>query len=368
MGLNLRKNFPNKFRGCLKFVVLLPATAGLVSACFGGSGEKVEFSDTSGSAVSTNMISSKLGTGLSHLSTSPSTLRQIQDDIFSPLAVPMDPLDSMQGMLNSRPRETQPQQSPEELRRMKRQNDKRKNWAFANMNVLEGTSGSDPDSDRDKDSSLLSLDGPDKKSDSVIEEFVNGKGDKGATNQPQTIEWYSAAGEGRENSFASKSGANAGGLHGSWGQAPVRDFFADEQSADHSSSDEYGFHNDISPARAAADFSAVTKQRDAFREILNVPSSASAYDSSGGFGNSSSRSSAAALFNPPTPAASYGGTRSSIFNSSDAYGSSYGSHTVQPVNPTPITPSGPLGNSVNSPEAVQQLLDPYSSVMRKPTL
>jgi len=353
-----------KVRMGLRTVALLSASAGLMGVCLAGPGEKVEFSDTGSSAPSTNKISVRLGADLSHLNNNPGALRQIQDDIFSPLAPPLDPLDSMQGVFSTPPdQQNQQQPTPAEARRAKRQSDKRKNWAFANMNVLDGTSSGETDPEEDQDS--ISLDGHDKNSDSVIEEFVNGKSGKGATNQVQIIQWYTSAGQERENSFSASGGNRQNGPHASWVQAPTRDFFGDDQGADHASGDTFGFHGEVSAARAAADFSALTRQRDAFREVLDAPAGGNAAGGSGVFG---SRSSAASLFSAPNPAAaSFSAPHSSLFGSGDtSYGAAYKPRTYETA--VPAGPAGPLGNAATSPAAVQQLLDPYSSVMKRPPL
>jgi hypothetical protein len=163
-----------------RLAALLAASVGAsVVAHAGGHGEKIEFSEpTTPITTTASNLTEKVSPGMNRLNPAPSAFKQVQEDLFRPLANSLNTVDSMQGVM-SLPAPPQPRAVPTKHQRQLM--DQRKNWAFTDLNDLypdasveESLGVNDPEADKDKNAKNYSP---------LIEKYFNRLGQKGGTNR-----------------------------------------------------------------------------------------------------------------------------------------------------------------------------------------
>ncbi len=334
-------------RGIARGYVL--AVLALLGCCFelmARAGEKIEFS-TAGSATNSSGNTSSAASDFNRLNPTPNAFKQMQDDLLHPIKSEQSPVDSMQGVMTlPKPgRQQQQQTTPAAAARAKRARDKKKNWAFANMNDLESNSDS---ADSGENAAWSSSDSKEKSETTVIEEFVFGAADSAATNsqaQAQRVQWSEVMKQGHSSkgdsfadstSFGSRTASGTGATDNS--------LLSDNRTGTSSSLGSGSSARDRFAAPSMTfDKDSLQKHRDSFRSVLdgNSGSSAnggfprtSALNGNGGFGNSFGNSAA---------------SRPSSFASGSGFGATLGGSTRSSLfeNSTPGSLSSPGFNNQN---------------------
>jgi len=167
-------------RGRLMLAIL--AAAGLAAATAQAQSEAktkdapIHLSEPSSPLGTSNLIDS-LNPGLERLNPTPSSFRQVQEDLFGSLANSLNSVDSMQGVL-SLPQAPRPQLS----RHARELMDQRKNWAFADFKDLYP----EPTAEDMLGVKQSEGNGLDKLSTSLIQKFYENSGEKmsGDKNKP----------------------------------------------------------------------------------------------------------------------------------------------------------------------------------------
>jgi hypothetical protein len=135
-----------------------------------GPGQKVQFSSPNDPFNISN-LNNTVSPSLNRLNPPLSPLKQVQEDLFRPLANALQPVDSMSGVM-SVPVEQQEQQQRPKTRRTREHEEAMRNWAFTDLNELY------PDPNAEEMFGIKQYDdttGQEKKPVSAIEKYVNQK-------------------------------------------------------------------------------------------------------------------------------------------------------------------------------------------------
>jgi hypothetical protein len=154
--------------------ILASAALGSVAAWAQSHTEPAQVSEPASQVVTSN-LSDNLNPGLERLNPSASGFKQVQEDLFRPLANSIRSVDSMQGILEL----PTPQPRPQLSRHARELMDQRKNWAFADFKDLY------PEPSAEEMLGVKESDGlgGDKVSVSVIEKYYENLGQKPSQNQ-----------------------------------------------------------------------------------------------------------------------------------------------------------------------------------------
>jgi hypothetical protein len=176
----MRPKHTNAIRD-VRLAALLAAGLAVSFGVFaGGQGEKIEFSDPATPMAAASNLTATVTPGLNRLNPTPNAFRQVQEDLFRPLANSMRTPDPLDGQL---PPPQPPRPAPSKHERELRE--QRKNWAFTDLNELypdETVDGALKKQQDDVESA-----GGEKTSVSLIEKYFDKLGQKG-TNRLTPLE------------------------------------------------------------------------------------------------------------------------------------------------------------------------------------